>query len=610
MIKTIYLKRFFKTNIRPALSAISCLSLILFLFCNKNSTSPDSISQRKLDCNTPTEISGSNGTVVEIFNTSGSCKLFKEYANEFSQTFYWDGHDNNGNPVESGWYTIKISVLKNGTGSVLCRDMYVDHETTPPDAPKNITAVPGDRKLILQWDAVPKAVNYFVYYDSGEKLGNTPDSMRVGMTNDTIITGLKNGSLYSVAIKARNAGGTSVSSDTIQIFLPVVIPTAPVELRVENRHKSISLSWSAVDGAAAYEAFCKKGTSISIKPGDSLIDSAQKIIVSSPPAVFTNLIDCEEYRVGVLARNSAGVSPLNSIAARPELSNPSVVWNQQTDTSVNIRWKNIDGAKVYRCIIQKALSGATDSLVFNTILPPLVLQGLTQNLPYYAKVYSIDSLNASCCSTIVYYSFTPLPQPTGFTATPKCRRVEFTWNKSGDISLYRVYFAKGNFISLTDSFVSFHDIDDKVIPGLNNGTMYTFAVAYAKPTASDTSVSPFSQSITVTPMPTPPDSLIIYTGDTLAIVNDKYAKYYDSVLVDSLAIYYSTGTVMDTLKKPFMTSKLPCTIPSLSPNTWYNFSAKSYVSGFSSVLSNPSQVFTAKIKNFALYDTVDGLTSL
>lgn len=602
-------KCFYKIIIK---SITSYLLLFLFSFCNKDSTSPNSISQKKLDCSKPSEVSGSNGSIVEVFNDQEVCKYFEEYPNVLLQTIPWNGQDNDGNSVESGWYTVKVSVFSNGIGSVQCMKIYVDNETSPPGAPKNIAASPGDRQLIVHWDMVPKAVNYFIYYSEGEQLVNRPDSIRTGMTNDTIITGLKNGSYYSLAIKARNSGGVSAASDTIHAYLPVVIPTMPLQLSVVNGHKSISLSWLKVDGADTYEAYCVKGTSLTIKPGDSLKnDGIQTVLLTSPPALFTDLIDCEEYTVGVSARNSAGISSLNSIAAKPELSNPSIIWNQQIDQSVFIHWKAINGAKLYRCIVGKAIFEETDSLVFDSVQSPLELQGLIRNIACQAKVYSIDSLNASCCTKTTYYRFTPLSPPTGFSVTPKCRRVEFSWDKSDGIGLYRVYFAKGNSVSLTDTFASFYDISEKTITRLNNGTTYTFAVAsLLGESTTDTSISPFSQSMTTTPAPTPPDSLIIHSDDSLAIIKAKYVKPYDSALIDSVAIYYNAGTVIDTLGKPFISLKFSCTIPSLTPNTWYTFVAKSYVSGYSSIVSKPYQVFTASIKNFTLFDTLNGPTHM
>jgi hypothetical protein len=84
----------------------------------------------------------------------------------------------------------------------------------PPAAPGAPTLAPGDIQIGVSWAAVSGASAYEVWFDTG----NDPTAAAqfgadVAGTTATI-TGLTNGTLYNVWVRAKNAGGTSAFSSS------------------------------------------------------------------------------------------------------------------------------------------------------------------------------------------------------------------------------------------------------------------------------------------------------------------------------------------------------------------------------------------------------------
>ncbi|MFC5468865.1 S-layer homology domain-containing protein [Cohnella suwonensis] len=78
--------------------------------------------------------------------------------------------------------------------------------------PANLTAIPGDSQVSLNWNSVAGATYYNIYMgtQSGE-YGDAPAATASGTTYD--ITGLTNGTAYYFAVKAGNEGGESAFSN-------------------------------------------------------------------------------------------------------------------------------------------------------------------------------------------------------------------------------------------------------------------------------------------------------------------------------------------------------------------------------------------------------------
>ncbi|MCY3897172.1 MAG: fibronectin type III domain-containing protein [Caldilineaceae bacterium] len=128
--------------------------------------------------------------------------------------------------------------------------------TTTPGAPQNFSASPGDGQATLSWDAPlsnggSAITSYeYRYQMSGGSWSNWMDN---GMSRTATVGSLTNESAHNFEVRAENANGAGlVASDTATPMSTV--PGIPAGLGVTSTGPTeITLSWTAVDGAASYQ---------------------------------------------------------------------------------------------------------------------------------------------------------------------------------------------------------------------------------------------------------------------------------------------------------------------------------------------------------------------
>ena len=105
-----------------------------------------------------------------------------------------------------------------------------------PGAPSNIGVIPSDQALRLNWGKTKDASYYQVFYRKAGELLFTQFGGNVTETSATV-TGLTNGTLYEVAVKAGNGKGVGPYSSTAS-GMPekenLGMPSLPVEDRIDN----------------------------------------------------------------------------------------------------------------------------------------------------------------------------------------------------------------------------------------------------------------------------------------------------------------------------------------------------------------------------------------
>ncbi len=191
----------------------------------------------------------------------GTNQLFLDWndsTNAASYSVYLSNGTFVGNSVGSN-YTFTGSpntsysfyVRANNAASVQSGNSSTVTATTPticaPATPTGLTATPqacGTNQLFLDWNDVPGATSYSVYYSNGTFIANS------GGSNYTF-TGGTNTS-YSFYVRANNAAGQSPNSSTVTRFTPASCPTLP-DLRVNgsngpvsvNYNTGVSLTWTS-----------------------------------------------------------------------------------------------------------------------------------------------------------------------------------------------------------------------------------------------------------------------------------------------------------------------------------------------------------------------------
>ena len=178
-----------------------------------------------------------------------------------------------------------------------------------PTTPTNVQVTAGDQRAQVSWTPA------FVYGEPNDSYVVTasPDGATctaVAVTN-CILTGLSNGTAYTVRVVAVNTAGSSAASVASSSFTPQIqtpatrLTSAPRFVNVDASNGSLVVSWSlpadASDGAILrYTA--------TASPGGSTC-SSQSI---SLPCAIIGIDPYAIYTVTVTATNSIGTSPIST----------------------------------------------------------------------------------------------------------------------------------------------------------------------------------------------------------------------------------------------------------------------------------------------------------
>jgi uncharacterized delta-60 repeat protein len=202
-----------------------------------------------------------------------------------------------------------------------------------PSAPETPVLTKGDCQITVNWTAITDATSYETWY------GPTNDSLSAVKFSDPddtdtacVITGLSNGTIYYVWVKAKNSAGTSNFSSSANATpeTPIVKPSAPTAPLLTIRSCQITASWTAVTGASSYETWY--GTTNNIANAVKFADPVD----TDTTCAITSLSNGVTYYVWIKAKNSAGTSDFGPYSsAIPSYYDPTFGTNGKSVISPN-----------------------------------------------------------------------------------------------------------------------------------------------------------------------------------------------------------------------------------------------------------------------------------
>jgi len=273
----------------------------------------------------------------------------------------------------------------------------------------------------------------------------------------------------------------------------------------ETSSTSITLTWTAVSGAAKYKIY----TAVTSTGIYRYVDETEE-----RRYVINDLVPASTYYYKVSAMDINGIEGPQSTYAEGRTNEqpipvPSVNASALSSDSIQVNWNRVTGAtsyKVYRssstAVSYALISTRTDTTYIDTGLPPLTT--------YYYRVSAVTSRGEGEQSDPVYVT-TPavgvIPAPGNLQATPlSATSIQISWNAVPNATGYRIYRSNSAFGSYTllntGTGLTYTDT------GLSTATTYYYRVSAVHSTGES------EQSYWASAATSEPPPVVYNIGDT------------------------------------------------------------------------------------------------
>src|SRR6185437_8724983 len=229
------------------------------------------------------------------------------------------------------------------------------------------------------------------------------------------------GSIYSYAIAANSAGGTSSNSaPVVAVPLPAPPATAPGSFNGLFVAGNVILDWSPVSGAVGY--IIRRSTS-SAGPWTFVMSVTENTYTD------TGLNPANTYYYQITAMNAAGVSPIASATVIPAPTAPLSLSATPGNAQVTLNWTSVPGVTGYYLYSGASSGNETNVVLANYSGTSYIDTGLINGTTYY---YVVTSTNANGES----------PNPPEASATPYVSATvnprTVTWRGGGAANVWDV----------------------------------------------------------------------------------------------------------------------------------------------------------------------------
>jgi hypothetical protein len=392
-----------------------------------------------------------------------------------------------------------------------------------PDPPTAVVAVAADASASVTW--VPplndggSLITSYTVTASGL---NAPSPVVTGAVTTTIVTGLTNGSSYTFTVFATNADGDSAVSASSNAVIPLGLPGAPTNVSATPGNASAIVTWTAPsdDGGTAITSYTVTTTGPGA-PGPIVTGSTMT------SQIVTGLTNGSSYTFKVAATNALGTGPGSNasspVTPRTVPGAPTNVTATAGNGSASLTWTapaSNGGAAITSYTIATIGVGAPSPIVTGNTQTSRTVSGLTNGNTYTFTVAATNVAGTGADST-ASNAVTPqadLPgAPTNVSGTPGNASVGLSWTAPANdggaaITSYRITTsgagAPAPFSTPTPA-TSF------TVPGLTNGSSYTFTVAATNSAGTGPDSTP-SGAVTPRTVPDAPTNVTAIAGDASA----------------------------------------------------------------------------------------------
>lgn len=349
--------------------------------------------------------------------------------------------------------------------------------TPPPAAPTSVDITDQDGRLFVTWSPAhaPYSPDTGYRIEASSNGGLTWDAITPMEVDGVgaIVTGLTNGTEYTVRVAARNTAGLGGWQQ--QTGTPRGVPEAPV-LTLTPQNAQILATWSEPsNGGAAITGYQARFSS----------DNGATWVTLTPrpdrEVTYVGLPNGREYLAQVRAINVAGEGPWSTVRAATPRAVPGrpVLDSTVGDGRIDLTWTAPadNGAAITGYSLHYSVDGGHSWVDESTTATSATLTGLSNGTEYRVRVAALNDAGVGLWAETTLTPHTVPAAVTGLTAIPGDSSIALTWAAADDGGLpltgYRVQTSTDG-VSWADRTASG---TSTTLSGLTNGTAYRVRVA-------------------------------------------------------------------------------------------------------------------------------------
>ena len=453
---------------------------------------------------------------------------------------------------------------------------------TVPEAPTSLVVTPGDQQLSIAFtpgsDGGAAITNYEYSFNNSTWTAFDP----VDTVTPVVITGLTNGTAYTVYLRARNSVGPGTASSSAS-GTPRTTPGAPTLGTITPGNAQLSVAFTAPTSTGGaditdYEYSTDNGTSY--KAAGSTTSPLTLTTVSGSSAA---LVNGTTYTILLRAVNAAGSGTASSSGTGTPRTTPSaptslVATPGNGELSIAFTAGSDGGSAItnYEYSLNNSTWTALNPVDTTT---PVTIPGLTNGTAYTVYLRAVNAAGSGAGSSGVSGTPRTTPgAPTIGTITPGNGQlsVAFSAPASDGGSAITDYKWSVDGATYTTRAGTASPI---VITGLNNGTAYTVRIR-AVNSAGDGLVATAGSTATPVTSPTVTTGSASGVGSTVATLGGNITALGGTATATERGIFYSTtsgfadgtGTKVSSTGS-FGTGAFTQSVSGLAKNTTYYFKA-------------------------------------
>lgn len=399
------------------------------------------------------------------------------------------------------------------------------------DAPASLAASPGDSRVAVSWsepadNGGASVTSYRVTVRRADTGAAVDPQLTVNAPGTTTtITGLVNGTSYTVGVAATNSFGTGAERVS-NSFTPAGLPSAPGSVAATGGDQKISVSWtpSAPNGSSL------SGYTVRALDSAGAFVAALTVGPSTTAAEITGLANGQSYRASVVATNAVGDSPAGTsslVTPGRKPSAPGNVTAARGDTQVALSWTapTDSGGPTITGYDITVYTGTTPVRTVNVAGSETgaTVTGLVNGTVYTASIAATNEYGSGPVTTSTTFTPAGAPRPpTSVTPAAGDRKLTVTWSAAdpngAEVTGYTIRTYRNVDQTLVGSpLVVGASPRSTEISGLTNGVAYYVKVA-ATNVVGTGAESAATALVTPAGLPDAPGNVTATRGDTSATI--------------------------------------------------------------------------------------------